>query len=189
LARRATFIRQKQGLTQGAHVLLLDGGNSYWGATPSGSTVRSAGQVVSEAMNLMGYQAMSLAATDLQLGEDALGRIFAQAKFPVLSANVVVQSTGQLLGLPYTWIEVGDRAVGVIGVTAGPDTSRDADAQAGSLTITDPLAAVAEAAEELQARTDLILVLDDLDRETNLQLAERVPSVDVILSCGGRSHQ
>ena len=173
-------------MTQNAYVLVVDGGNTYWGATPSSSTVRSAGLVVGEAMNLMGYQAMSLGAIDLQLGEEALRQLMEKALFPVLSANVVVQRTGELLALPYTWIEIGNRQLGVIGVTRGPDAQSDAGAQAGGLAISDPLAAVAAAAEELLARTDLILVLDDLDREANLRLAELVPSIDVILSCGGQ---
>jgi len=96
-------------------VFVLDGGNTFWSQVPV--SVQSQGKVMAAAMNLIGYSAMALGGTDLQLGEDVLRQRIADVHFPVLSANVIVQSTGKLLTAPYALLEVGGRKVGVIGLT------------------------------------------------------------------------
>lgn len=128
LARRATLIQAAR--TEHPNLLVLDAGNTFWGE--SGLAVPSQGKVMVEAMNLMHYSAMALGETDLQLGEDVLRERIADAQFPVISANVVVLSTGKLLSKPYVVLDVGGRKVGLIGLTGsgsvaatseGPQTS------------------------------------------------------------------
>jgi len=162
--------------------------------------------VIVEAMNLMGYDAMALGETDLQLGEDILRQRIADAHFPVLSANVNVQSTSELLTAPYVLLEVAGRRVGIIGLTGsgsvpatpeepqapwsatpkpGADTSQpDGKHIIGSLAVADPTVSLAAYAKELQAQTNIIVVLSNLGWEANLRLAEMVPGLDLIISAG-----
>lgn len=176
LARRATFIKSARARTQGTHMLLLDGGNTLWGEYPSELTEQSEGLVMVEAMDLMGYDAMALGETDLQLAEDVLRQRSAEADFPVLSANVVVQSSGELLTAPYALLQVGSRKVGVIGLT-GSGVSQ----VVGSLAIVDPADSVARCVTDLQSQTDIVIILSSLGWEDNVRLAEAVPGIDVII--------
>jgi len=226
LARRATFI--KAARAENANLLLLDGGNTFWSRVSV--TVQSQGKVIVEAMNLMGYDAVALGETDLQLGEDILRQRIADAQFAVLSANVIVQSTGELFADPYVLLEVGGRTVGIIGVTGsesllpaslGPEPPLDrlvslqgdkpqpapapsplsgpssptpvqvadqprpaAGHIVGSLAIIDPAVALAAYVKELQAQTNVIIVLSNLGWESNVRLTEMVPGVDLIISAG-----
>jgi 2',3'-cyclic-nucleotide 2'-phosphodiesterase (5'-nucleotidase family) len=135
--------------------------------------------VMVEAMNLMGYDAMALGETDLQLGEDVLRQRMAEADFAVLSANVVVRSSGELFAAPYVLLEVGGRQVGIMGLT-GTGTGQ----MIGSLAIINPAGSVAEYVKELQAQTENIIVLSNLGWETNVRLAETIPGIDVIIGAG-----
>jgi 5'-nucleotidase/UDP-sugar diphosphatase len=180
LTRRATVIEVIRARTPDAHLLLLDGGNTLWGDFPSAATEQSQGKVMVEAMNLMGYDAMALGETDLQLGEDVLRQRMAEADFAVLSANVVVRSSGELFAAPYVLLEAGGRQVGILGLTG-----TGAGQMVGSLAIINPAGSLAEYMKELQAQTENIIVLSNLGWEANVRLAETVPGIDVIIGAGG----
>jgi 2',3'-cyclic-nucleotide 2'-phosphodiesterase (5'-nucleotidase family) len=211
LARRATLINAARD--EHANLLVLDAGNTFW--SQSGLAAKSQGKVIAEAMNLIGYNAMTLGEVDLQLGEDVLRQRIADALFPVLSANVVVQSTGQLLARPYALLDVGGRKVGVIGLTGSgsveetapqppapggtppapePESATPGQASGvarpaaphviGTLAITDPLAALTTYLKEVQARTNIVIVLSNLGWDANQSLAETVPGIDLIVSGG-----
>jgi 2',3'-cyclic-nucleotide 2'-phosphodiesterase (5'-nucleotidase family) len=113
LTRRATLVKRER--VDRPQLLLLDGGNTLWG--DAGLAAQTQGRVMVEAMNLMGYSAMALGELDLQLGADALRERMAEASFPFLSANLVINSTGQLLARPYVLLDAGGRQVAVIGLT------------------------------------------------------------------------
>ena len=179
LARRAAFIKVDRARRENAHLLLLDSGNTFWGPSPSPATIQSQGKVIVAAMNLMGYDVMALGETDLQLGEDVLRQRIAEAHFPVLSANVIVESSGELLTDPYVLLEIGGRPVGIIGLT-GTGTSQ----VIGTLATVDPEVSLATYVKELQAQTNIIIVLSNLGWESNVRLAETVPGIDFIISTG-----
>lgn len=179
LARRAAFIKNVYVGAANAHLLVLDGGNTLWGDWPSHATKQSQGGLMVEAMNRMGYQAMALGEADLQLGVDVLRQRIAEAQFPVLSANVLVQATGDLVTAPYALLEIGGRQVGIIGL-AGTGTNQTI----ASMAIVDAAAAAAEYIKELEAQTDIIVVLSHLGWEAAVQLAEAVAGIDVIMDAG-----
>ena len=124
LARRATAIKAVR--KERADALFMDAGNAWWGAP--GLTQKSQGQIVVEAMNLMGYNAMALGPAELVLGEPVLRQRIAEASFPVLSANVFVPSRRELLTKPYTVLTIRGRHVGVIGLTSGEHRQPDLEA-------------------------------------------------------------
>ncbi|GCF12718.1 2',3'-cyclic-nucleotide 2'-phosphodiesterase [Haloarcula mannanilytica] len=123
---------------------------------------------------------------DFDHGLDATRDIIAKSPQTWLTANV--QQDGdrfaRRLTRPWASRTVDGQQVGFVGVT-DPDTA-SANPQANTLTFTDPLEAVAEAAAALRADgADMIVVLSHLGR-TDEQLA-RACDVDVIL--GGHVHQ
>lgn len=185
LARRATFIKAARARAGESHVLLLDGGNTFWGPSPSAATKKSQGKVIVEAMNQMGYDAMALGEGDLWLGRQIVRQRVADAHFPVLSANVRLPEThdeyrGRLLLDPYVLLEIGGRQVGIISAMGARGSLA-----AGYLLVEDPLEAIATHARELQAQTDIVIVLSQLDWDANVWLAEAVSGIDLILSAAG----
>jgi len=202
----------------------LDGGNTFWGRYPL--TQQSRGAVIVEVMDLMGYDAMALGEVDLQLGDGILRQLIEDAHFPVLSANVIVRSTGDLFTAPYVVLERAGRRIGVIGLTGsgsypanfagsltlsdeplhlgqnetepkaapsplalppGQDAHRADGAEglgADTLEIVDPAVSLAAYVGELEAQTNVIIVLSNLGLELNRQLSEAVPGIDLIISAG-----
>ena len=133
-----------------------------------------------DAMNLLGYDAMALGALDLRLGLDVLRQRMEEADFPVLSANAVISGTDRLFTLPYITKKMRDHEVAIIGLT-------NADAiqtSGGAIAIYDPLKALQYFTEEMSAKADIIIVLSRLDMEEDLELANEMKGIDLIV--GGR---
>jgi len=70
------------------------------------------------AMNYMGYEAMVIGNHEIQdYGFDWLMKVAGDAKFPLLSANMVDEKTGELPFKPYIIKEVNGVKIGIIGLT------------------------------------------------------------------------
>ncbi|MBU0495584.1 MAG: hypothetical protein KKA73_19695 [Chloroflexi bacterium] len=172
MARRATAIKQLR--QDNAAVLFVDAGNALTGQDLADKTK---GLAVVDAMNLMDYDALALGERELALSVNDLRAAMAQAQFKVLSANVVLLNTDTLFTEPYAVIQVGDRRVGVLGLTG-------IQAQNPALFATDPLAAAQKYVPQLAQETDLVVVLSNAGTATDQQIAAQVPGVDVIVSSG-----
>jgi 2',3'-cyclic-nucleotide 2'-phosphodiesterase (5'-nucleotidase family) len=147
VARRATVIEAERAAAQ--RLLVLDAGNALTGQALADS---SKGKAVVEAMNRLGYTAMTIAEGELQLGLDELSTRMKEATFAMLSANVIVKSTGQLLAQPYIIVELNGLKVGILGLTnenatqiktmnIGAATTSAPFNIEDQVSITDPLAA------------------------------------------------
>jgi len=182
LARRAAFIKENAPVADEAALLLVDGGDTLWGETPSLLMEESQGRVMVDAMNMMGYHALALGESDLTMGEETLRQRMADARFPLLSANVALASTGELLAPGYALLELGGRRLAVIGLTGtgGPQAS-------GLFDIRDPAAAVPPVVQEASQQAELIVLLSNLSWEANKSLADTVPGIDVIIGLGTRA--
>jgi len=159
------------------NVLLLDGGDTLFSDRPL--TRRSEGALIIEAMNLMGYDAMVLGEGDLQLGVGPLQQRISEAEFAVLSANVRLAGEEELLVDPFTIIQVGDHRVGILGLTAVPET-----VPAG-LAIDDPFQAARRTLPAVFEQADMVIILSRLGFSENVRLADLSPQVDLIVG-GGR---
>ena len=108
---------------QGYDVLLLDAGD----VTQGRSLVNhSQGDAAIEMLNECGYQAMALGNHEFDFGQDKVAAFAEAAHFPILSANVLVDATGELLVEPNVVLEAAGKKVGVFGLTT-PSTQTDAN--------------------------------------------------------------
>ena len=156
----------KQVRETSENVLLLDGGNTLFGNRPLAQQTQ--GQAIVEGMNLLGYDAMVLGSEDFRLGLDVLRQRMAEAKFPILSANVVLRETEQLFATPYVIKEMGDHRVAIIGLTSQAAASTAGDA----IAVLDPLESLGNVMDEVNEKADVIIVLSHLGAEANIQLAK-----------------
>ncbi len=164
--------------------LLLDAGNALWSQQPLALQTQS--RIVIEAMNLLGYSAMAIGDLDLALGVDILRHRMADADFPVLSANVQLSATGELLARPYALVDVAGKAVGLIGLTGRPAQDR-ANAKSGIDFALLPADDVLPACiAELRASTSIIIVLSTLGLEEDQRLSQ-MPGITMILGGSTRS--
>lgn len=109
---------------QGYEVLLLDAGDAVQGTN---LVNRSQGDAAIEFMNRCGYAAMALGNHEFDFGQDKIADFRSAAEFPLLSANITVNATGELLAEAHTVFTLSDGTrVGVFGLTT-PETITSAN--------------------------------------------------------------
>ncbi len=159
--------------------MLLDAGNTLFGNQPL--VQQTQGKAVVEAMNLLGYDAMALGSEDFWLGLDVLRQRMEEAEFPILSANVVISGTDQLFATPYVVKEIGDHRVAIIGLT----NEEAVQAAGGAIVVRNSLEALQGLMDEVSKQADVIIVLSHVGTEVDLQIANEVKGIDLIV--GGKS--
>ena len=170
----------KQEQQASSHLLLLDAGDSLFGDRFLGQQTQGKG--VMEAMNLLGYDAMTLGGGDMRLGLDTLRQRMAEAEFPFLSANVVLSGTETLFTEPYVIKEMGDHRVAIIGLTE-PGA---ADAVQGAVTVLNPIETARRYVAEVSSKASIIVVLSHIGVEENIKLAGEVGGIDLVVSGAGQ---
>lgn len=181
MARRATAIKQERAQGEGI-VLLLDAGNALLGQWVS---IRSAGRVMVEAMNAMGYDALALGEYDLAAGLGVVKQREKEASFPFLSANLVTVGDDQPIVRPYVILERDGASFGILGLTE-PGT-REVLEKLDEATLLDPVEVARQYVSELRGKVDVLIVLSNLGLEEDKALAAAVAGIDIII--GGNSRR
>jgi 2',3'-cyclic-nucleotide 2'-phosphodiesterase (5'-nucleotidase family) len=133
-------------------------------------------------MNRIGFDAMTLGNHEFDFGRDLLARRIAEARFPVLGANVE-----GMAGLhPYVIREVAGLRVAIAGLVTDDTPVTSHPRNTVGLTFRSPLATAARLIAELRPRIDLIILLTHIGFSADRALAERLPGPLVIV--GGHSH-
>lgn len=183
-ARRMGIIQQERTLDP--NLILVDAGDFCQG-TPYFNFYR--GRIEIDAMNRMGYDAITLGNHEFDNGVDTLAHVLQDAQFAVVSANYDVQGT-PLEGIvkPYTVLTRAGMRVGILGVGVNPE---------GLITLKnfapvqylEPFAAAQKAATELKTKQhcDVIICLSHLGTDTDEKLAQQTQYIDVIV--GGHNHK
>jgi 2',3'-cyclic-nucleotide 2'-phosphodiesterase (5'-nucleotidase family) len=222
LAKIATLIRQAR--EENANTLLIDCGDTIQGtpledvyqsvartgADPAGHrpAAKLEGDPMMRAMNLLGYDAMTVGNHEFNAGLANLAKARQDARFPWISANTAVNTTPARGGAErefagYIVKTVGGVKVAVIGITTPLIPMWERAENLGAYRFTPPIEAVRGAVARLrrEERPDLILVaahsglgrnletgtLEEPAENVVYQLAEQVPDLDAIVF--GHSHQ
>ena len=193
IVRRASLLKAYR--QQHPEVLLLDCGDFSQG-TPYYNMFQ--GELEIKAMNLMGYDVMTIGNHEFDFGLDNMARLYQLATFPVVCANYAVTGT-VLEGLvhPYVVLEREGVRIGILGVSPKLDGLVQADKCAG-LIYSDPVAAAQQAVDLLRGKEgcDVVICLshlgilktdeEDVNGEFDNTLARRTHGIDLIL--GGHTH-
>jgi 2',3'-cyclic-nucleotide 2'-phosphodiesterase (5'-nucleotidase family) len=149
-------------------------GNSWANLVRGKSTI--------EVMNAMKFDAMVVGNHEFDFGPKVLKERMAQARFPMLGANV----KGFPALKPYIIKNLQGVRIAIIGVVT-PETSVTTHPRnVAGLTFSTPESAVKKCLAELKGRADIIIVLSHCGFQADRELAAKVPGVDVIV--GGHSH-
>jgi len=184
LGVRAGLIARLRAERGGAQerVLLLDAGDLSTGPCQAVALV---GRASFEAMDLMGYDAMTLGNHEFDPSPDLLLQELRRVTFPALAANVIWTGPQPAPFVAQHELELGGYRVGVIG-TSPTDTpslstrGNDPRLRFGDLSGLRPLVAA------LRKRVDLLVLLTHEGLEEDLEAARLFPEVDLIL--GGHSN-
>lgn len=192
LAAQSTLVNivRSEVEEDGGHVLLLSAGDVNTGV-PESDLLDAEPDF--KLMNMIGYDAMALGNHEFDNSREVLLKQREWASFSFLGANIVKKEDGKPLVEPYIIKEIDGLNVAILGLITGevpvlvfPDNVKD-------LVFEDPIETAKKYVPELRERADLIVVLSHLglypkesDRAGDIQLAEAVSGIDVIV--GGHTH-
>lgn len=190
-ARRMGLIAEAR--TEDSDLLLVDAGDFCQG-TPYFNLFH--GRVEVDALNRMGYDAVTLGNHEFDNGLDTLAAVLRNAEFAVVCANYDVEGT-PLEGIvePYTIVHKGGLKIGIFGLGVQPK-GLIADKNFGGIVYRAPYPVAQETATMLKhdKGCDVVICLSHMgtypDTEADFcdaELAAETRDIDVII--GGHSHR
>lgn len=163
--------------------LILDAGDAFQG-TPYYNFYL--GEADIRAMNLMGYDVMTVGNHDMDNGIENLKKQTQYAQFPLLNANIIDQKTGLLIFRPFHIFDVHGIKVAVIGLISEHAWQAVATSNKEGYAIKDPFTVANELVSQLRPQVDLIISLNHMGIWDDEILPQKVAGIDIIL--GGHSH-
>lgn len=193
LAGRGGFLRRAAMIDQmrkeDKDLLLLDSGDFSQGS-PYYTMFK--GDVETELMNIMGYDAATIGNHEFDFGLENMARIFRKAKFPIVCANY--DFTGTVVeGLvkPYVIIKRKGVRIGIFGLSPKLDGLVMASTCAG-VRYSDPIKTANAVADKLknEEKCDVVICLSHLGWDeaglNDMKMMAKTRNIDLVL--GGHSH-
>ena len=193
LAGRGGFLRRAAMIDQmrkeDNDLLLLDSGDFSQGS-PYYTMFK--GDVETELMKIMGYDAATIGNHEFDFGLENMARIFRKAKFPIVCANY--DFTGTVVeGLvkPYVIIKRKGVRIGIFGLSPKLDGLVMASTCAG-VRYSDPIKTANAVADKLknEEKCDVVICLSHLGWDeaglNDMEMMAKTRNIDLVL--GGHSH-
>ncbi|QRX63139.1 metallophosphoesterase [Dysgonomonadaceae bacterium zrk40] len=181
--RRINYIEQMRA--EHENLLLFDAGDFLQG-TPYFNLFKGEAEV--KAMNLMGYDAVTLGNHEFDYGLEVLEEVVKAAHFPIVSSNYDFSKT-PLAGKikPYLILKRGGVKIGVMGINIQPK-GLVSSANYEGMEYLDPVTTSNMLAYRLRTQygCDLVVALSHLGYQHDTRLAEASRNIDIII--GGHSH-
>lgn len=128
-------------------------------------------------LNMMDYQAMTAGLQDLDAIQTVLERGEVELEFPVVLSNLKNTGDAQDFCTPYLIKELKGLRIGIMGITM-PENGKT---KQSGLTLGDPVEAVKELLPEIQAKSDVLILLSRGDYELSSRMYERFPEIDIVI--------
>lgn len=144
--------------------------------------------LIIESFNLVGYDAMGIGDDDLSLGKEFLVEISKKANFPLLSSNIIDEGTEKPLFQPYLLKELNGYRIGIFSLLSPDSFLGPMDPRRKGLIFKHPIDIAEATVKELQSKTDLIILLSHLGYPKDVELAQVVPGIHLILGSHTGTH-
>ena len=189
MARIAGYVEKVR--SEVPEVILVDNGDVIQGniMTDDLYNKREGEHPVLRAMNLLGYDSMTLGNHEFNFGEDLIDRIQRLANFPVLAANMA-RVDGTMAVLPYTIVERSGIKVGIIGLT-NPNAPRWDGEKTDPFVYAPVGPACRKVVDIIKDKVDVLVVVShvglypEYDEETGSDGANKIlelcPEIDVLV--------
>jgi len=166
------------------NVLLLDAGDLIGDSMIADLTE---GKAMVEALNHLGYDALSIGNHEPDFGMAVLRQRMKEAGFTVVAANLIERKGSKLFTKPYVVKKVGGVAVGILGLAYPKTGWTTAAKNVAEVEFQDPIPAVKHYLPKMRDDgAELVVVLSHLGLGGDKILAATVEGIDVIV--GGHSH-
>jgi 2',3'-cyclic-nucleotide 2'-phosphodiesterase (5'-nucleotidase family) len=164
---------------QEKNVLLLNSGDLLIGTSMS-TVFRGIPDIL--AMNLMKFDAVAVGNHEFDFGLTAFQNLRDLARFPFLSANVMLNLTNRTTPIqPWMIQELDGLKVAILGLTTTEAREIIDPSVAKQITVLDSVPVVRQAIRTFSGQADLIIALTHQDNVDDLTLAKEVPEIDVIV--------
>jgi 2',3'-cyclic-nucleotide 2'-phosphodiesterase (5'-nucleotidase family) len=153
-------------------------GNIYW---------RPGGEPALDLMNSIPYDALCMGNREFHFMAVGVDSKTSRADFPVLSANIRPSKASQKCKVPsHTIFERGGVKIAVFGLTVPCITEKMLVKKVSDYYFVQPIDAAAEIVPKLRKEADIVIALSHIGINSDRELAETVPGIDIIL--GGHTH-
>jgi 2',3'-cyclic-nucleotide 2'-phosphodiesterase (5'-nucleotidase family) len=159
------------------HILVVDAGDSLLSLYHLGDFEQ--GELLADAYNEMGYDAVALGGMDFRMGLDVLRAQIDVAAYPVLSANTLDPQTGEVFDKGYTIVTMGSHEIALIGLT---DAQTVVEVTGRQVEVLEPVETLIRTVQEIGDQADLIIVLSHLGFMFDANLSQVVSGIDLIVS-------
>jgi len=157
--------------------LRVDAGD-FFGAAGAQDSLKSAFLV--EAMDKLGYDAVTLGEREFNFGQAFLLSTFKKTKIDVVSANLVYADTKKPFVKPYTVRKICGVRVAFFGLM-GKDLKIRTLASERALMVEDPVATAKVLLPEMRKKADVIVLLSHLGLTEGQRLTLDAPGIDVMV--------
>jgi len=136
-----------------------------------------------DAYNQMGYDALTPGEVELAFGVQYLLEKKQRARFPFLLANLIDQQSKKPVFLPYLIKELGGYKIGVLGLISSNLPLPGAFEEKGKYFVAEPIKTTQEIAATLRnEKCQALIVLAHMEEEEQVKLAQAVPEIQFIIS-------
>ncbi len=132
------------------------------------------------AMDLLGYDVVTLGEREFNFGQQYLLDSFKKTKIDVVSANIVYTDTKKPFVKPYVIRKVCNVRVAFTGLISIDSKLRQLPGER-ALEILDPVETAKKLVPELKGKADVIVLLSHLGLTAGQQLTVQVPGIDVMV--------
>jgi len=137
--------------------------------------------LIVESFNVMGYDALGIGDDDLTLGKEFLLEISRKANFPFLCSNLLDEASGKTLFQTSLIKEINGLRIGLFSLLSPDFFTSPSDPRKKGLNFRSPTETAKAMVEELKPKTDLIILLSHLGYSKDIEVAQTVPGINLIL--------
>lgn len=160
------------------HTLFFDGGDTFHGTLP---VVASRGEVLIPILNELGFSAM-VGHWDFAYKPEHLLALDKLLNYPVLGVNVY-KDDGTLLLKPYSFIEIGNQKIAVIGICANIIDKTMPAAFKKGIYVTDGMDEIDSYVKEVRGLgANLVILLSHNGYPQDIELLKNTTGIDICLS-------
>ncbi len=137
--------------------------------------------LIIESFNLMGYHALGIGDDDLAFGKEFLFEISKKANFPFLSSNLLDEASGKTLFHSFLIKEINGLRIGLFSLLSPDFFSGPSQPRKKGVIFRSPVETAQDMVKELKPKTDLIILLSHLGYGTDMELAQNVQGINIIV--------
>ncbi len=143
--------------------------------------VREKAHLIIEGFNLTGYDAIGIGDDDLTLGKEFLLENLKKANFPFLSSNLLDEGSGNILFQSSLIKEINGFRIGIFSLLSPDLFTGPSDPRRKGLIVRSPIETAQAMIKELKPKTDLIILLSHLGYAKDIDLAQTVQGINIII--------